>query len=193
MGDKIRGSNGDSVVVTHVFDSYVPKDMYELTMNDGQTIKCSGNHLWYCETDNDYLEKKEYKKLAKHYFKQNKIPNYEASLPAYPYSIIGSKFSSDKQSQDFIQRVCLSLGPTYQTPNVLFDGLDYIDEQKVYSYSYNDIIDSLKNLYNVIHHKKGYFYYGQVRTAKMIAELINDGNSVNIPETTDIKNHFNLI
>lgn len=186
VGDKIVGSDGKAVVVTHVYDSYVPDKMYEITMEDGQTIKCSANHLWYCETQTDIKEKKEYLKLAKYYFKHETIPNYDILLPAYPYSMIGTKFSNNKKCQKLIQRAALSLGPTYQVPNVIFDGTKYIREEKVYTYSFNDLIDFLKGLQHVVNQdKEQYFFFGKVRETQQIVAL-GDYSDVNIPELNDL-------
>lgn len=187
VGDKIIGSDGKPVVVTHVFDKYTPKDMYELTMADGQTVKCSGNHLWYCETTTDNKERKVYLKLAKHYFKHNKIPDYDPLMPAYPLEIIASKFTADKKSQELITRVCLSMGPTYQTPNAHFDGLEYVGENKFYTYGFNDIIDFLKKLQRVVNNEDQYFYFGKTRETSTIVDLVSRGEEINIPETTEVE------
>lgn len=186
VGDRIIGPEGKPVVVTHVFDSYVPKDMYELTMENGEKVKCSGNHLWYSETSSDRENIHSYLKLVKYFFKHCEIPDYDKLLPAYPYSIIGSKFSDNKKCQDLIKRACLSLGPTYQTPNVIFDGLDYVKEVKVYAYSFNDLIDFLKGLKKVLNKDPNqYFYFGQVRETKIIAD-IGTSDEINLPLKGDI-------
>jgi preprotein translocase subunit YajC len=186
VGDKIVGPGGAPVTVTHVFDKYMPDTMYEITMDNGETIKCSGNHLWYCETDSDRQERKKYFKLAKYFFKHAKIPEYNMNMPAYPYEMLPTKFSDDKKCQELISRAALSLGPTYQTPNAIFDGLDYIKEEKFYTYSFNDMIDFLKGLQRVVNHDKSqYFYFGQVRETQNIAKIGIISN-VNIPEKGDI-------
>lgn len=190
VGDKLIGSDGKPVEVVQVFDKYIPSSMYLLEMDDGQEVKCSGNHLWYCETDDDRANKKDYIKLAKHYFRHNKIPEFDDVYPSYPYNQIGEKFSNDKKSQELIERVCLSLGPSLATPNVLFDGTQYLTENKVYTYSYNDIIVFLQKLKRAIHKKDEYFYFGQVRETSTIAKLAKT-QEINIPEHSDI-NHSNL-
>lgn len=190
VGDKVIGSDGQPVEVTHVFDKYTPSSMYQIEMDDGQVIKCSGNHLWYCETNDDRANKKDYIKLAKHYFRWHKIPTMDNLYPSYPYNQIGEKFAKDKKSRQLIERVCLSLGPFLSTPNVFFDGTKYVTENKVYTYSYNDIIVFLKKLKKAIYKKDGYFYFGQVRETATIAKLA-ENQEINIPEHADI-NHNNL-
>lgn len=192
VGDKIIGSDGKPVVVTHVFDSYIPDKMYSMKMTNGEVVECSANHLWYCETNEDRLEKKTYYKLAKYYFRHNKIPDYDMLMPAYPFDMIADKFTNDPKSKLLIEHAALSLGPVYQVPNVIFDGMKYIKEVKLYTYSFNDLIDFLKGLQRVVKHDKSqYFYFGKVRETDSIAEIIKkDGiiNDVNIPEKGDIIN-----
>lgn len=185
-GDYIIGADKQPTLVTQVFQKHTPKSMYELTMNDGQTVKCSGNHLWYSETDIDRNEKRGYLRLAKYFFKHEKIPEYDPIMPAYPIEIIGHKFSNDEKSQRLIIRICESLGPSFSTPDVLFDGyIDLISEHNIYSYSYNDVIDFLKGLYKVVKKDKNqYFYFGRVRETR---ELVNMTHlNINIPEKGDI-------
>jgi hypothetical protein len=53
-GDIIRGADGREVKVVAAHDWHVPQTMYELELEDGSTLKASGNHLWYIETEFDY-------------------------------------------------------------------------------------------------------------------------------------------
>lgn len=53
-GDVIRGADGREVKVVAAHDWHVPETMYELELEDGSTLKASGNHLWYIETEFDY-------------------------------------------------------------------------------------------------------------------------------------------
>lgn len=187
-GDKIIGSDGKPTVVTEVFEEHIPKRMYQMEMEDGQIIECSGNHLWYCETDTDKKEQKKYKKAAKRFFKRNEIPDYDALYPSYPLEIMKTKFSDNKKDMEFIERVCLSLGPSVATPNVIFDGyMEVVEEDLVYTYSFNDMINFLHILKDsVMGSKNSYFYFGKVRTTDEIFSII--GENINIPERGDISN-----
>ena len=54
--DILVGSDGQTEV-SAVYEEHIPKRMYEITLANGEKIKCSGNHLWYAETDNDRANK----------------------------------------------------------------------------------------------------------------------------------------
>lgn len=187
-GDKIVGSNNEPTVVTDVYEEHIPDRMYEIEMADGQIIECSGNHLWYCETDTDSKEKRKYKSAAKRFFKRNELPTYDEFNPSYPLSIMKTKFSDDIKDIAFIERACLSLGPSVATPNVIFDGyMDVVDHKLVYTYSFNDMIDFLKILKDsVTGTNEAYFYFGQVRSTDEIFSIV--GENINIPERGDIVN-----
>ncbi len=45
VGDKVIGVYGDTIKVTHVHPSAV-RDIYRVTMSDGSSTRCCGDHLW---------------------------------------------------------------------------------------------------------------------------------------------------
>ena len=51
IGDKVIGSDGNPYNVTGVFPQGV-KDLYQITFNDGYTIKCCKEHLWTVSSNN---------------------------------------------------------------------------------------------------------------------------------------------
>lgn len=53
VGDTIKGPNGENLAVVAANDEHIPETMYEVQSNDGATLKASGNHLWYIETNLD--------------------------------------------------------------------------------------------------------------------------------------------
>lgn len=53
-GDVIRGADGREVKIVAAHDEHIPDTMYELELDTGATLKASGNHLWYIETEFDY-------------------------------------------------------------------------------------------------------------------------------------------
>lgn len=185
-GDKIIGPDGKPTVISEVFEEHIPERMYKIEMEDGQIVECSGNHLWYCETDTDKREKKRYSKSAKRYFKKEVIPKYDELGPAYPIDIMSTKFSDDMKCREFIKRACLSLGPTVTTPNIAVDNyLEVVNETLVYLYSFNDMIDFLHEMKRAItNNSNGYFYFGKVRTTDEIFSIIDE--NINIPEKGDI-------
>lgn len=188
VGDILLGENNEKVVINEVFEEHTPKTMYEIEMADGQKIKSSGNHLWYCETDTDRKEKQKYRKQAKKFFKHNVIPEKDINNPSYPISLIGEHFSNDPKYIEFIKRVCLSLGPSITTPNVIFDEyMTLVDDYLEYLYSYNDLIDFLSIMKSsIINNAGSYFYFGKVRSTEEIFSIIDE--DINIPEKGDIIN-----
>jgi len=51
IGDKVIGSDGKPYNVTGVFPQGI-KDLYEITFNDGYSVKCCGEHLWSVSSNN---------------------------------------------------------------------------------------------------------------------------------------------
>lgn len=68
-GDIILGADGQEVRVTRAYDQHIPDKMYEIEMEDGTTIKASGNHLWYIETDIDHALHRNRRSEGKKLFK----------------------------------------------------------------------------------------------------------------------------
>lgn len=64
-GDVIRGSDGREVVVTRAYDAHMPERMFEIELENGSTIKASGNHLWYVETSFDHAYHRERRREAR--------------------------------------------------------------------------------------------------------------------------------
>lgn len=52
-GDRIPSDDGGLVEIARAYDIHVPETMYELTNDAGDTIRVSGNHLWYIESSLD--------------------------------------------------------------------------------------------------------------------------------------------
>lgn len=68
VGDVIRGADNQDVEVVQVYDEHIPEKMYEIELDNGETVKASGNHLWYVETDFDKSFHRERKRLGKKHF-----------------------------------------------------------------------------------------------------------------------------
>lgn len=68
-GDVISGADGQEVRVVEAYDPHTPDSMYELEMDDGTTIKASGNHLWYIETGLDYSLHRKRRKDGRRFLK----------------------------------------------------------------------------------------------------------------------------
>lgn len=181
-GDKLVGSDGKTTTVTKVYDKHIPKKMYLIEMEDGEVIKASGNHLWYCETDLDVAEKEMYRSLAKEYFENNRIPDKLEKDKEYPLEIMVNLFGESIKTIVFIENACKSLGYVSMTPHALItDKMKKVNVTEIYNYSYNNLIDFLVKMKEAIINNKGYFYFGKVRTTEEIAKLKWYNRYVNIP------------
>lgn len=69
-GEFIVGSDGEPVMVTRVYDEHEPETMWEIELEDGRSIKASGNHLWYVETLHDYSLHAQRRKVGKKFFSE---------------------------------------------------------------------------------------------------------------------------
>lgn len=189
-GDKIIGSDGKPVVITDVYEKHIPQSMYEIEMEDGEIIRASGNHLWYCETDIDESQKEEYLRLAKAFFENNEIPEKLEEDELFPINDIVKIFGNEIDTMLFIEKACKSLGYSSYSPHLYY--VDKVDDENlarqeiILNYSYNDLIDFLHNMKKYIFEGKGYFYFGEVRTTAEIAELMEKGVKVNIPHKSEL-------
>lgn len=187
-GDKIIGADGSPVTVTASYEKHIPEKMYEIEMEDGEVVQASGNHLWYCETELDEKNKDYYEKIAREYFDNHEIPDKLDEDELFPIQDMILIFGDEVNTILFIELACKSLGYTSYTPHLMYDDKMKIAGHKeaVFNYSYNDLIDFLNKMKSSIIDKKGYFYYGQVRTTDEIFDLINKGLDVNIPHKSDV-------
>jgi hypothetical protein len=187
-GDRILGSRGEPVIVDQVYEKHIPERMYEVELDNGEVIKASGNHLWYCETDKDLERKDEYLRLAREFFSKHEIPSHNEHNPHYPLAVITTKFGDEIDTRLFIEQACRSLGYSSSTPHVMVDEKgNEVGEYLIYRYSFNDLVDFLHEMKAAIYEDKGYFYFGEVRTTDEIAKLIWYNMSVNIPTEGEVK------
>lgn len=192
-GDKIIGSDGKPTLVTQVYDKHFPNKMFEIEMEDGEVVRASGNHLWYCETNSDNIFKDEYWKLAKDYFENFSIPDRLEEDGHFPLPILMQLFDDRISIQLFIEKAAKSLGYSSYTPIIsqeIMKNREIVefDNETVFNYSYNDLIDFLHKTKKAVLKNQGYFYFGQVRTTEEIANIIGNGGSINIPHKDEINN-----
>ena len=188
-GDKIMGADGQPVEVTAVYDKHLPDKMYEIELEDGEIVRASGNHMWYCETEEDFKFKEEYLRLARKFFNSYKIPEKLEEDELFPTEDLIQIFGQEVDTMIFIEKACKSLGYSSYTPHMVFDGLkeDVSNRGIVMNYSYNDFVDFLKDMKKSILENKGYFYFGEVRTTDEIFDLIGKGSNINIPYKEDVQ------
>lgn len=186
VGDVLLGPNGEETTVVATYDEHIPDRMYELEMENGEIIRCSGTHLWYTETTSDKKNKRKYKKLAKNWFKAHKeaLP-YQDEAEAYPIEVLVKKFGTTQEEQEFLHLACLSLGPTYNTPHILVEDLTkVVAEENIYSYCVKDLSEFIEDMRSSVIHKNGYFYFGQVRDTDEVFRITEE---INIPTTEEVK------
>lgn len=191
-GDRIVGSDGLPVEVTHAYDKHIPESMYEIEMQDGEVVQASGNHMWYCETNIDVKNKDEYERLARAFFANNVIPEKLEEDELFPLQDIIQIFGDEIDTIMFIEKASKSLGYSSYTPHLIYtDKMKVADKREaVMNYSYNDFIDFLIMMKSAVEAYRGYFYFGEVRTTEKIAELISKGAIINIPHKTDLISSF---
>lgn len=187
-GDKIIGANGEPVTVTATYEKHIPKDMYELEMEDGEVVQASGNHLWYCESSVDEKHKKEYLRLAKAFFENEVIPEPLEEDELFPIQDIIQIFGDEVDTILFIEKAAKSLGYSSYTPHLMYDDKMKVAGRKeaIFNYSYNDLISFLISMKKAVLDNQGYFYFGEVRTTNEIFSLIEKGDKINIPHKKDV-------
>lgn len=187
-GDKIIGANGNPVTVTATYEKHIPKDMYELEMEDGEVVQASGNHLWYCESSVDEKHKKEYLRLAKAFFENKVIPEPLEEDELFPIQDIIQIFGDEVDTILFIEKAAKSLGYSSYTPHLMYDDKMKVAGRKeaIFNYSYNDLISFLISMKKAVLDNQGYFYFGEVRTTNEIFSLIEKGDKINIPHKKDV-------
>ena len=182
-GDKIIGADGQPVTVTNVYEKHFPDKMYEIEMEDGEVVQASGNHLWYCESEQDFKFKDEYMRLAKVFFKNKTIPKKEEDEPFTTLNEMITLFGNEIDTNLFIEKVCRSLGYSRVGPHVIVKD-KYIVKETV-------LLSPPLLLYNIEGHyyigNKGYFFFGEVRTTEEIAQLMEKGVEINIPTRKEIE------
>lgn len=185
-GDKIIGSDGKLTEITNVYEEHIPEEMYEIDFGEF-TIEASGNHLWYCETNEDRKNESYYRKLMENYMMSEVLEFPEEENTAYPKEMLASKLSTNGYSYEFILKVCETIGHSYNMNNAIYDGMELIEDNLLPCYSYEDIYKYVKSLKEM---KQGdYFKFGKVRETKEIFELIKNGDEVNIPTIKEMQNN----
>lgn len=194
-GDQLINSDGKPTTVTAVYDKHIPDKMFELEMEDGQVVKASGNHLWYCETDIDKKNKSEYFRLAKEYFANNSIPQKLDNDEHYPLIVMMNLFGDDINTQIFIERVCRTIGYCSYTPVVSQElmksgNAKVSDKEEIFNYSYNNLIEFLSNIEGELDENN--FMFGEVRTTEEIFKLAEKGIDINIPTVSEMRERGSL-
>lgn len=180
-GDFILDENNEPTLVNKVHDIHLPKEMYKIIFDDGFSVECSGNHLWYCETEDDLAFKETYKYLIKIYNRYEKIPELKSKDMFYTKEDMISLLSGENYVYGLlVQSLLDTLGPSISSINPTFDNyMDCVSIEEVFQYSYNDLI----KLWHRQSDPNQYFLYGKTRTTSVI---MNTKGEINIPTTEDL-------
>lgn len=193
VGDYVVGPDGEFVEVATVYDEHIPETMYEITLENGETIEASGNHLWYIETENDiatfhsrlktsrkYLQKKmtdeKYDKLL------DVATNYEAVIVETSLIDMISLISDpeDREAFKILLRVADSLGHISENEEVMedFETGEYLDQTNIPHYDARLFSQQILALYKRRFARRWPIVKGQVVTTE---ELVNLYDSADIP------------
>lgn len=180
---KIVGTE-PNLKIKEIYDIHTPKETYSIYIGD-EIIDCSGNHLWYAETEYDMKYKDRYLELANKYFEH---PPDWSTLKLdldmeYPLSSIVLGFSRNIEEQEFIERVALSLGHTSEANDGIFM-VDGKGKPGLELYNCRDFLNFIKKMEKTIKTHKGYFYFGQVYKTSVLATLDCE---INIPTIEEIQ------
>lgn len=188
--EKIEGSDKETVV-TDVYEVHTPERMYEITLENGETIKCSGNHLWYAETNIDRENKEHYKKVAQMYF--NDSPNLELLEKDIICSLddVIKLMCTTDYHKDYILRVCNSIGNVAVDKTKWYTGenlTEYSHSTDLDLYSINDILKFIQKHGRALKGEE-YFYFGQVYTTDILFNSFSP-EEINIPTIFEVRNEL---
>lgn len=197
-GDVIRAPDGSMTTVTEAYDQYIPKTMYEIEDNNGNTIKASGNHLWYIETDLDISLHAERRRAGSKLFKKLSKENFDELLKLAEFDgeeeiettlidvMCLINMDRDPEALKVIVRVAESIGPVSES-NVIFQDYINTDDREIKAtirgYDAKRFGQQLLSLTGVRKYKKRWpLITGRVVTTEQMIEL-SENFEVNIPES----------
>lgn len=191
-GDVILGRDGKPTTVVEAYDEHIPERMFEIEMENGATIKASGNHLWYIETkfDHSYHRQRRLKgKKALEKITKEMIENLEGIATAEDE--IETSLSDmvnlleAEGNQAIIQsldRIASSLGHISENKNIYRDyltGEEMENPTAVRHYDAKQFCQQILSLTGKRKFKKKYpLIVGQVTTTESLLEL---GEDVELP------------
>lgn len=182
---KLIDSENKPTEVLSESEEHFPTEMFEITMQDGAKIEVSGNHLWYCENNDDRLFKDEYKKQAKDFLNFINLEELE-KIKNIEYTVEQIVIFLEYNNIDFILKMLDSIGISSECPyNIEYNGLT-IPMGKIGLYKWEQVLYAIKCLQKAINNE-GYLYFGKVRETREIVEMIEKGDSINIPTIHEIK------
>lgn len=191
-GDVLIGSDGQPVTVVEAYDEHVPEVMWEIELEDGTSIKASGNHLWYCETQLDYelhaRRKKDGKRLLKNITPQaialleESAAKEEAVETRLVDMVTLLQAAGNQELLNLIERVADSIGHVAEN-SMVFEDLagEGEEEENIRSYDARLFAQQLLKLTGRRRYKSYKLIVGSIMTTDAMMEL---GETVEIPVTT---------
>lgn len=191
-GDVVLGKDGQPTTVVEAYDEHIPERMFEIEMEDGTTIKASGNHMWYIETKFDYSYHRQRRaegKKALQKITSEMIDNLEGIATAEDE--IETSLSdmvnlleaeNNRTIIQALERIAASLGHVSENNQILRDyltGEEIEDPTTVRHYDAKQFCQQILSLTGKRKFKKKYpLIVGQVTTTEKLLEL---GEDVDIP------------
>ena len=195
-GDVIRDGEGN-VTVVEAYDEHIPESMYEITTDGGDTVKASGNHLWYIETSLDISLHRERRKSGKKLFgalpkksidKLVEIAEYDDVDDDLETALIDMvallECDGQQEAIDSLVRVAESIGPVSensQKAKDIYTNEDFL----IGSVRHYDGIRFAQQILSLTGNrkfkKKWPLIVGRVVTTEQMLELIEDFE-INIPD-----------
>lgn len=183
--DFVLSSSNEPTAISEAYEEHIPETMFELTTDSGETIKASGNHLWYAITNNDrdlyHYRLRLGKKLGKNISQKSiKILEEIAMLDSVEISVREMLDSIDERAflnnplSYAILRVAEGVGPIAERNffiDYLDDESDPLLETTVILYDSKRFAQQLLSFFNVEKYRKKWpLLVGRVMTTEELAE-----------------------
>lgn len=198
VGDVILGADNQEVEIVEVYDSHIPEKMYEIELENGKTVKASGNHLWYVETNIDYSYHRERRRIGKkHFGKLSKeilenlysIAHTEDEIETGLIDVVALCEIDDNNYEAIssLERIAVSIGHVAESSRTYEDfmsGEQVDDPTMVVSYDAKRFAQQILSLTGDRRHRKTWpLIAGRVMTTDQIVEF---GGTVEIPVLRDV-------
>lgn len=211
-GDYLLDENDEPVEVKTVTERHLPSRMFEVGDGQGNTIKVSGNHMWYIVTDNDRethvhrieetkqaisplikgkhnsIVKNRLISFAENFYKKDfpvEIPVLDMTALLFDKNDIDVKDPKVAQVFYCVQRIADSVGIVSEQKTTLQD-LAYVDESEDFKENFYDARLLSQQILAIAGERKWKKKYpirvGKVVTTIDMLELMDNGHNVYIPD-----------
>lgn len=145
VGDLVASDDGKFYPVRGVFPQGL-KDAYELKFSDGNTIICSGDHLWNVQTDSQRTM--EYRGSKGYFWDTKSVMDIISTIPLKTRSGKNNCYIPMQEAIDFSKDVTLPLHP-YILGVLLGNGTLSLKDSIMFSTADSSVLDMLGDLLNI--------------------------------------------